>query len=279
MNKNLSFIFMGTPDVAVESLEKLFASGYIPKLIITSPDRPVGRGLVITQSPVKIWADLHNIPTLQPEKITTEVIEQVEKLNPDVSIVVAYGKILPEKIINLPKHGTLNIHYSLLPRFRGASPVESAILFGDSETGVAIQSMVYELDAGDILSLQKIQIQPDETTPELRARLSTLGAETLVTTLNNLEDQLKSKQPQNLEDIAKCGKIKKTDGDITDDNDQVRWNKYRAYYGWPGVFFFQDEKRIKVTKARFENNKFIIERVIPEGKSEINYFTNNKNTY
>ncbi len=269
---NLSFIFMGTPDVAVESLEKLFASGYIPKLIITAPDRPVGRGLVMTPPPVKIWADAHNIKTIQPEKITDDVIAAIAELQPELSIVVAYGKILPEKIINLPKLGTLNIHYSLLPRFRGASPVESAILAGDTETGVAIQSMVYELDAGDILTIAKTPIHPDETAPELRARLSTLGADTLVNTINNLEEQLQNKQPQSTDGIIKCGKIKKTDGDITDDNDAVRWNKYRAYYGWPGVYYFDENgKRVKITKARFENGKFIIERVIPEGRGEMKY--------
>jgi methionyl-tRNA formyltransferase len=272
MNQKPSFIFMGTPDVAVESLEKLFRSGYIPKLIITAPDRPVGRGLVMTQPPVKVWADEHSIPTLQPEKITAEVIQAITEINPEISIVVAYGKILPEKLITLPKLGTLNIHYSLLPRFRGASPVESAILFGDTETGVAIQSMVYELDAGNILTIAKTPIHPDETAPELRARLSTLGAETLVNTLNHLPEQLVNKQSQSPDGVITCGKIKKTDGDITNDTDQVRWNKYRAYYGWPGVYYFDEHgKRIKITQARFEKGTFIIERVIPEGKGEIEY--------
>lgn len=263
---------MGTPDVAVESLEKLFASGYIPKLIITAPDRPVGRGLVMTPSPVKVWADEHNIKTIQPEKITDAVIAEIAELDPELSIVVAYGKILPESIIHLPKFGTLNIHYSLLPRFRGASPVESAILAGDTETGVAIQSMVYELDAGDILDIAKLPIHSNETAPELRARLSTLGADTLVNTLNHLPEQLANKQLQSTEGIMKCGKIKKTDGDITDDGDVVRWNKYRAYYGWPGIYYFDGNgKRVKITKANFTNGKFIIERVIPEGKGEMNY--------
>ncbi len=271
MNKNLSFIFMGTPDVAVESLEKLFQSGYTPKLIVTAPDRPVGRGLVMTPPPVKIWAEEHNIPTIQPEKLTPEIVDEILNYQADIHIVVAYGKILSEKIIQTPKYGTLNIHYSLLPRFRGASPVESAILAGDTETGVAIQSMVYELDAGDILTIAKTQIYPNETAPELRARLSTLGAETLVNTLDNLQEQLYNKQPQSIDGIIKCGKIKKTDGDITNDGDQARWNKYKAYYGWPGVYFFENNKRIKITKARFENGKFIIERVIPEGKGEVEY--------
>ena len=261
---------MGTPDVAVESLEKLFHAGYIPKLIITAPDRPVGRGLMMTPPPVKIWADKHNIPTIQPEKITDDIIQTIAEINPELSIVVAYGKILPERIIHLPKFGTLNIHYSLLPRFRGASPVESAILAGDTETGVAIQYMVYELDAGDILDIAKITIEPDETAPELRSRLSILGAETLVKILEQLPEKIANKQPQNSEGMIKCGKIKKTDGDITNDTDQVKWNKYRAYYGWPGIYYFDENgKRIKNTKARFEKEKFIIERIIPEGKSEI----------
>ena len=262
---------MGTPDVAVESLEKLFQSGYVPKLIITAPDRPMGRGLVMTQPPVKIWADKHGIPTIQPEKLTPEIVDEILNYQADIHIVVAYGKILSEKIIHTPKYGTLNIHYSLLPRFRGASPVESAILANDKETGVAIQSMVYELDAGDILTIAKTSIHPDETAPELRIRLSTLGAETLIHTLNNLEKQLQNKQPQSINGIITCGKIKKTNGDITDDTDQIRWDKYRAYSGWPGVYFFENGKRIKITKAKFKDEKFIIERIIPEGKSEVEY--------
>lgn len=269
--KNLSFIFMGTPDVAVESLEKLFQSGYIPKLIITAPDRPVGRGLVMTPPPVKIWADEHGIPTIQPEKITDDIIAQISDINPELSIVVAYGKILPEKLINLPKFGTLNIHYSLLPRFRGASPVESAILAGDTETGVAIQSMVYELDAGDILDIAKITIGSNETAPELRSRLSTLGAETLVQTLDSLQEKLANKQPQNPDGITKCGKIKKTDGEVLkNDNPEEMYSKFRSYQPWPGIYYFDENgKRIKITEMKRKNEIPVITKIIPEGGKEI----------
>ena len=284
-NTSLSFAFFGTPDVASETLELLHAGGYTPSLIITAPDRPVGRHFTLTPSPVKTWALEHDIPFIQPEKLTAEVVAEIGKLIQDhaitLSLVVAYGKIMPESLIELPELGTINIHYSLLPKYRGASPVESAVLHGDSETGIAIQQMVYALDAGAVLAERKISIDPDETAPALRKRLITLGGELLVETLpfiiNGTARAHAREQDHTL--ATKCGKIKKEDGHINPftDDPETLWNKYRAYYGWPGLYFFdEDNKRIKITRARLERNpnkpsRFIIEKVIPEGKKEIDW--------
>ena len=184
MNKKV--IFFGTPDVTIQILEDLKASGFLPMTIVTNPDVAIGRHQVITPSPTKIWALEHNIPVLQPAKIDAEFVEQIKGLTPDLAIVVAYGKILPQTLIDIPTFGTINIHYSLLPKYRGATPVESAVLHGDTETGVCIQQMVYELDAGDIIASETVTIDPNEKAFELRARLNTVAGKMLINILPDL---------------------------------------------------------------------------------------------
>lgn len=271
-NKNIKFIYWGTPDVAERTLQILIDNNIVPALVITNPDRPQGRGMELLPTPVKVLATKYNIPVLSPEKINDDFAQDISKYDIDISIVVAYGSILPESIINFPKFGTLNIHYSLLPKYRGASPVESALLNGDIETGVAIQKMVRKLDAGDIVALEKFAINENISKDELRSELIELGANLLI---KILPDYIENKitpvvQDENL--ATHCGKIKKEDGLINlNDNGITKYNKYRAYSGWPGVYFFQDNKRIKITKAHLDNGQFVIEKVIPEGKKEIDY--------
>jgi len=187
-------------------------------------------------------------------------------------IVVAYGKILPEKLINLPKLGSLNIHYSLLPKYRGASPVESAILNGDIETGVTIQKMEFKMDAGPIVAQEKIFIHSNEKTPDLRKRLIKIGGELLVKTLPiYIENKIKL-IPQNEIEATYCKKIKKEDGLIDLNDSPIKnYNKYKAYAIWPRTYFFKNGKRIIVTKAKLENDEFIIEKIIPENGKEIYY--------
>lgn len=194
--EDLNFIFWGTPDVAKDTLDILKQSGYLPSLIVTSPDKPKGRGLEMTESPVAIFAQENDIPCLKPETLNEEFIEKLKAEEFDLSIVVAYGKIMPEKIINAPKLGSINIHYSLLPKYRGASPVESAILNGDKETGVSIQQMEYKMDAGAVLATKVTEIGQDEQSPELRQRLIKIGGELLIENLSNIIDQKITPQPQ-----------------------------------------------------------------------------------
>lgn len=269
--KNLPFVFFGTPDIATETVQELFDAGYIPSLIITGPDRPVGRGMHMTPPPVKVWAQSHNITVLQPEKIDETILSELKKQNVELFIVVAYGKILPEELINLPKYETLNIHYSLLPRWRGASPTEAAILHGDIKTGVTIQSMVYQLDAGDVLAVTETEIDSDETTPQLRSRLSVLGSELLIDTLNHLEERLADKQPQDVSQVTRSGKFKKTDGEVkhTDDPEEM-YRKWRAYQPWPGIYYFnEDGKRIKIREMKRVSGIPKVTKIIPEGEKEI----------
>ncbi len=268
--QNLNFIFFGTPSIASRTLEILKEKGYIPKLIVTSPDKPSGRGLEMHETPVAIWAKENNIKTLKPEKITPEFVNELEEI--DLYIVVAYGKILPENLIKKPELGTINIHYSLLPKYRGASPLEATLLNGDEETGVSIQQMEYKMDSGPILREERIDIGINDTKEELRETLINLGGNVLAEILPSIKNKEIIPSPQDESLATFCKKIKKEDGEIDIHGDaKENWNKYRAYFGWPGVFFFKDNKRIKITEAKYENNSFIIKRVIPEGKKERDY--------
>ena len=267
MSNKLNFVFWGTPDVASETLEILKQNGFLPSLIVTATDKPQGRKMILTPPPVKTWAIENSIPYLQPDKINAEDLPEA-----DLFVVVAYGKILSEEIINKPKLGSINIHYSLLPKYRGASPVESAILNGEKETGVTIQKMLYQMDAGAIIAQEKLAILPNETAPELRTRLIKIGGELLVKTLPDIME-VKTKETQQVEAEATfCKKIKKEDGliDLNDDA-QKNYNKFRAYTHWPRTFIFRDGKRIIITKAHLENNRFVIDRIIPEGGKETDY--------
>lgn len=272
----MNIVFFGTPDVCVPFLNTLVQAGMTPSLVVTAPDKPTGRGNVLTAPPVKQWAQKNTVACVQPEKIHDSFVQEYKVPTKDtIFIVVAYGYILPEIVINAPQHKTINVHFSLLPRWRGASPIESALLAGDTETGCAIQIMQPKLDTGPVIALLKTAITSTETAPQLRARLSEIGATLLVQTLTQYNDALQNAVPQDDTKATYAHKMQKTDGDITYDNDLTRWRKYRAYAHWPQTYFFVSKNgkdlRIKVVSARFENNQFIIDRVIPEGKKEMAY--------
>ncbi|OGI64039.1 methionyl-tRNA formyltransferase [Candidatus Nomurabacteria bacterium RIFCSPLOWO2_01_FULL_41_21] len=299
---NINFIFFGTPDVASETLEILKQAGFLPSLIVTAPDRPAGRKMLLTPPPVKAWAIANNIPYIQPEnlKIKTEIVfttssqageprkaisqqgnmrESKNNFRFDFAIVVAYGKILSEEILKAPRLGSINIHYSLLPKYRGASPVESAILNGDTETGVSIQQMELKMDTGPILAQEKVAIMPDEKAPELRKRLIKLGGELLVKTLPDFIEGKITQTPQDESLSTYCKKMTKEDGlvNLEVEPPSALYNKFRAYATWPRTYFFKDGlpaqagKRIIITDAVLENNQFIIKKVIPEGGKERTY--------
>lgn len=294
-NKNLNFIFWGTPDVASETLEILKENGYIPSLVVTTPDKPQGRKMLITPPPVKVWAIKNNVPYVQPENLKTGlniVLKNIAQgdgpsiairqqadmrvlennIQPGFFLVVAYGKIMPEEILNMPKLGSINIHYSLLPKYRGASPVESAILNGDTETGVTIQKMEYKMDSGPIIASQEVDIGLDEKAPELRECLIKIGGKLLIKILPDFINGKIKETKQNENEATFCKKIKKEDGLIDLNDDPIKnYNKFRAYAHWPRTFFFQNNKRIIITDAMLENNQFVIKKVLPEGKKEIKW--------
>jgi methionyl-tRNA formyltransferase len=212
------------------------------------------------------------VPYIQPEKISPEKLVFSGEI--DLCIVVAYGKILPEELIKSPRLGSINIHYSLLPKYRGASPVESAILAGDTETGVSIQQMKYKMDAGPIIAEEKTEIMPAETTEELRARLIEIGGNLLVKILPDIIDQKITPKLQDESQATFSKKIKKEDGlvDVKVEPSQVLYNKFRAYHKWPRIYYFdENKKRVIITDATLLDSKFVIKKIIPEGGKERNY--------
>jgi len=272
MSTTPKFVYFGTPNVASDTLAFLIEHGFVPALVVTSPDAPRGRGLVLTPSPTKILALAHNIPVLTPEKLDADAMTAIRSYECDYGICVAYGKIFPEDLIASFPKGVLNVHYSLLPKYRGATPLETALLSGESETGVTIQKMVKELDAGDIIAQEATNILPGETARELRPRLITLGAELLVATLPKYLEGEITPTPQDATLATRAFKIKKEDGllDLTTPAEE-NWNKYRAYADSIGTYFFKDGKRMKITNAEFASGEFRVLRVIPEGKKEVAY--------
>lgn len=266
------FVYFGTPTVASETLSTLLEQGFVPSLVVTSPDAPKGRGLALTPSPVKELAAERGIPVLTPEKLDEAVVSDIRMLGCEYAICVAYGKIFPEALINAFPKGVLNVHYSLLPKYRGATPLETALLKGETETGVTVQKMVKELDAGDILAQETIAIGKDETARELRPRLIALGARLLADTLPRYLTDKITPIPQDASQATRAYKIQKEDGLLSlDAPAEENWNKYRAYADSIGTYFFKDGKRMKITRATLVGGKFTIERVIPEGKKEMVY--------
>ncbi|HEX8947284.1 MAG TPA: methionyl-tRNA formyltransferase [Candidatus Paceibacterota bacterium] len=267
------FAFFGTPSVARDTLDLLAERSVTPALIVTNPDAPRGRGHILTPSEVKTWALAHDVPVETPEKLDAAALDTIASYGYAFAIVVAYGKIFPEELIARFPHGVINIHYSLLPKYRGASPVEAALKNGDTVTGVSIQKMVREVDAGDVLAVRGVSIAPDETARELRPRLIREGAKLLADILPAFVSGSLDGAPQDATQATYAPKIKKEDGLLTLTGDaRTNWNTYRAYIENPGTYFFANREgkriRVKVARARFENETFIPERVIPEGKNE-----------
>ena len=186
----MKIVFMGTPDFARESLKAIYEKGHQIVGVITNEDKPKGRGMKMMFSPVKEYAVEHQLEVYQPHKIRNndEIIELIKKLNPDVICVVAYGKILPKEILDIPPKGCINVHASILPKYRGAAPIQWAVINGDEKTGITTMFMDEGMDTGDIILAKEVNIDKDETTGELWNRLSILGGELLVETLENIEN-------------------------------------------------------------------------------------------
>ena len=194
----MKILFMGTPDFAEESLEKLYNSNHEIIGVVTNPDRPKGRGMKMAESPVKEFAVSKDIKVYQPQSVkdNEEFINEIKGLSPDIICVVAYGKILPKEILDIPKFGCINLHGSILPKYRGAAPIQWAVLNGDKTTGVTTIYMNEKMDAGDMILKEEVDIEEYETTGELWSRLSTVGAELLLKTVNEIEKGTAPRTPQ-----------------------------------------------------------------------------------
>lgn len=262
----LNILFMGTPDFAQESLKKLVEEKYNIIGVVTNPDKPKGRGMKMIASPVKEYALQKGLNIYQPEKVknNTEFIEKIKQLNPDVICVVAYGKILPKEILDIPKYGCINVHASILPKYRGAAPIQWAVLNGDKQTGVTTMYMDEQMDTGDIILVEKTNIGDEETTGMLWERLSILGGNLLVKTLKQIEDGSvkRTKQDTNYtmapmleKEMAKINWEEKTANEIH--------NLVRGLNPIMGAYTFLKDKKIKIWKVKVRTNEELLE-LFPE---------------
>lgn len=273
--KEYSSVFFGTPRFAVYTLDALEAAGMVPDVIVTAPDKPAGRGLLLKEPPVKEWALAREIPVLQPESLKKESpdLDFLKNSEWDIFVVSAYGKILPKDILALPRKGTLNVHPSLLPRFRGASPIESQILSDEKTVGATIMLMDEEMDHGPIVA--QASVTPEEwplKASVLEEMLGTIGGELLAETVPSWIKGDITPEAQDHTKATFTKKIEKVDGEIALDGDAYQnYLKYCAYDEWPGTFFFQNGKRIKITEAEYKNGVFTPLGVIPEGRKEVRY--------
>ncbi len=280
--KKIQLGFFGTPEYAVMTLEKLAqATKKINSeiaFVVTQRDKPQGRKMIVTAPPAKVWAMKHNIPVYQPEKLDDpNFIKELKKYSCDIFIVIAYGKIIPDEILNMPKFKSLNIHPSLLPKLRGPSPIETAILNDQKNTGVSIMKMDSQMDHGPIIAQKEVVIEPwPPTVKILGEKLVLTGADLLISIIADFIAGKIKEIEQKHNEASYTKKIKKEDGLIKlNENPYKNYLKIKAYDQWPSAFFFLDKDkkkiRVKITKASYKDGILTIEKVIPEGKNEINY--------
>lgn len=252
MQKDLNMVFMGTPDLAATVLQALLEDGYKVSAVVTQPDKPKGRGKALAFSPVKELALKHNIPVLQPERAKDEAfVEELRAFKPDIITVAAYGKILPKAILDMPKYGCINVHTSLLPDYKGAAPIQWAVLNGEKETGVTIMYMDEGCDTGDIISAERVVIAADETGGGLHDKLAVLGGELLVRTLPSILDGSCSRTPQEKGVGRYVGMIDKSLGALDFSRPAEELERYiRGLDPWPCAFTKLEGKLLKLWKAQ-----------------------------
>ena len=284
---NLNFAFFGTSEFAVKILDRLIENGYTPGLIITAPDKPKDRKMILTPPPVKVFAQKHNLKIIQPERLAVKPPSGgLTAKSFDLFVVAAYGKIIPKSILDIPKFGILNVHPSLLPKFRGPSPIQSFILSGEEKTGVTIMLMDEQVDHGSILSISKIKSKISNlpagkaglNSEQLEEKLAELGGQMLVDTIPKwINGEIKAKE-QDHGQATFTKKITKEDGlvDLEKDNPEIICRKFLAFQPWPGIYYFAKKNnqkfRIIITDMEMsESGQLKIKKVKPESKNEMEY--------
>lgn len=253
----MKILFMGTPDFAKESLEAVYNAGYEILGVVTNPDRPKGRGMKLVASPVKEYAISKGLKVYQPEKIrnNVEFIEEIKSLEPDVICVVAYGKILPKDILDIPRLGCINVHGSLLPKYRGAAPIQWAVINGDKTTGITTMYMDVGMDSGDMILKEEVEISPDETTGEVWNKLSKIGGQLLVKTLEQIENGIAPRTPQD-DNFTLAPMLEKEMSKIdwnTETAVEIK-NLVRGLDPIMGTYSYLDGKKIKIWKVDVLSN-------------------------
>jgi methionyl-tRNA formyltransferase len=251
-------IFLGTPEFAVRTLERMIEAKHDVVEAVTQPDRPSGRKQTLTPSPVKLAAMWHGIPVYQPERIRRpEAVEHLRALAPDVMVVVGYGQIIPQSVIDIPPHGIVNVHASLLPELRGAAPIQWSVARGYAQTGVTTMRINTGLDTGDVLDRWETEICPDETSPELSARLAEAGADLLVKTLASLSAGTAKPEPQDDSKATFAPILKKEDGRIEWRNParQIH-NQIRGFQPWPGALTSFRGQSLHLWRSRLDTRRW-----------------------
>ncbi len=271
-------IFAGTPDFSCPALESLIQDDrFNVKAVISQKDKPIGRKQIVMPTPVKRFALKYGIPIFQPEKLN-EIKEKIGEIKPDFFVVIAYGQIIPEAILKIAKWN-INLHGSILPKYRGASPIQSALLNGDKETGLSVMNIEKKMDAGAVYRTYKIHILPEDNSETVFNKLMDLS-KYLPEDLNEIANGLEP-IPQDESIATYCKKIEKKDGEIDFENEIAEeiFNKMKAFTPWPGVFFIHNGKRVKILSGLIDKDKgiktkkdfFLPLKVLPEGKKEQSY--------
>ena len=252
----MRILFMGTPDIAADSLAALLGAGPEVCAVFTRRDKPVGRKQILTAPPVKQLAQSHDIPVYQPRTLRDGSSDAlIEQLAPDIIVVVAYGCIIPPQLLHIAKYGCINLHVSLLPKYRGSAPIQWAVLNGDAETGVSIMQLDEGLDTGDVLMVEPVAIDPEETSGELFDRVSAVGAKTLVDALAKIEAGQLTPVPQDHSKATLAPPLSKDTARFAFTEDAAHIHNWvRGMNPWPTAWFEQDGKRIKVSECRLAEN-------------------------
>ena len=252
----MRILFMGTPDIAADSLAALLGAGHEVCAVFTRRDKPVGRKQILTAPPVKQLAQQHDIPVYQPRTLRDGSSDElIRQLAPDIIVVVAYGCIIPPQLLHTAKYGCINLHVSLLPKYRGSAPIQWAVLNGDAETGVSIMQLDEGLDTGDVLMVEPVAIDPEETSGELFDRVSAVGARTLVDALAKIEAGQLTPVPQDHSKATLAPPLSKDTARFAFTEDAAHIHNWvRGMNPWPTAWFEQDGKRIKVSECRLEEN-------------------------
>jgi len=245
-------VFMGTPAFAVPSLSALVTAGHSVEFVITQPDRPVGRKQTLTPPPVKVRATELGLSVFQPRRVkSADSFQKLQGIAPDVIVVVGYGQIIPQRILDLPPHGCINVHASLLPKYRGAAPINWAIANGETKTGVTTMKLVFKLDAGDMLLKCDTLIGPEETAEQLFERLAPMGAELLIETLAGLEAGNIVAEPQKEDEATFAPILKREEGEIDWNLEASRiYDRLRGFTPWPGVYTYFRDRRLQIHRAQ-----------------------------
>lgn len=262
----MKILFMGTPNFALPALQAVHKSGHELTAVVTQPDKPKGRGRQLAPPPVKAWADQKQIPVYQPVRLRGDqgFFDEIKGLSPDLVVTAAYGQILPKEFLDIPSMGSINVHASLLPEYRGASPIQQVLIDGRDKTGITIMYMDVGMDSGDIIMQEELHINPDYNAGQLHDHLSELGSRTLQKVLKLFEQGPVKGTAQDHNKASYCSKIEKSMGEIQWDDSSTRIrNLIRGLTPWPGCYTYSYNKRLKVWKASLR--EYLTEEALKPG--------------